>query len=119
MTKPGGLILAGEPYWIKEPDAAYLAAEEFTRGMFGTHHDNVLAGEAEGLLPLYTLVSNPDDWDRYEGLQWYSAEKFARENPDDADVKEILERIAHQRTDYLRWGRDTVGWAMYLFRKAS
>jgi SAM-dependent methyltransferase len=119
MTKPGGLILAGEPYWIKEPDEAYLAAEEFTRDMFGTHHDNVLAGEAEGLLPLYTLVSNQDDWDRYEGLQWYSAAKFARDNPDDADIKEILERIAHQRTNYLRWGRNTVGWAMYLFRKAD
>jgi hypothetical protein len=57
MTKPGGLILVGEPFWTKEPDDALLAAEKYTRDMFGTHYDNVLVGEDEGLSPLYTTVS--------------------------------------------------------------
>jgi hypothetical protein len=86
--------------------------------MFGTHYENVIAGEDEGLSPLYTLVSNQDDWDRYETLQWYAAEKYAAENPDDNDAREVLDRISHERTSYLRWGRDTVGWSLYLFRKA-
>jgi len=116
MTKPGGLILVGEPFWIKEPDEAYLAAENYTRSMFETHYENVLVGEDEGLFPLYTLVSNRDDWDQYETLQWYAAEKYAGDNPDDNDVKEVLDSVAIERTNYLRWGRDTVGWAMYLFR---
>jgi SAM-dependent methyltransferase len=116
MTKPGGLILVGEPFWLREPDPAFLAAEHYTRDMFGTHHDNVLVGEDEGLCPLYTTVSNQDDWDRYEALQWYAAEKFARDNPGDPDVPEILARAAKGRKSYLQWGRDTLGWAMYLFR---
>jgi SAM-dependent methyltransferase len=119
MTKPGGLIIAGEPYWIKEPDEAYLAAENMTRNLCGTHYENVLAGEEEGLIPLYTLVSNKDDWDRYETLQWYAAERYARANPDDSDVKELLERVSRGRRNYLRWGRDTIGWAIYLFRKTA
>jgi len=119
MTKPDALILVGEPFWLKDPDDAYLVAENLTRDMFGTHYENVLVGEDEGLLTLYTMVSNQDDWDRYETLQWYAAEKYARDNPDDPDVSEILTRVAHGRTNYLRWGRDTVGWAMYLFRKPS
>jgi len=117
MTKPGGLILVGEPFWIKEPDEAYLATENHTRDMFGTHYENVVVGEGEGLFPLYTMVSNQDDWDRYETLQWYAAERYVKENPDDHDVPEILIRLAHGRTNYLRWGRDTIGWALYLFRK--
>jgi SAM-dependent methyltransferase len=117
MTKQGGLILVGEPFWIRDPDEAYLAAENYTRDMFGTHYDNVIAGEDEGLFPLYTLVSNQDDWDRYEALKWYAAEKYARENPDDNDAREVLSRVSHERTSYLRWGRDTVGWSLYLFRK--
>jgi ubiquinone/menaquinone biosynthesis C-methylase UbiE len=119
MTKPGGLILVGEPFWLKEPDDGYLAAENHTRDMFGTHYENVLVGEHEGLLPLYTMVSNQDDWDRYETLQWYAAERYARDNPDDPDVSEVLVRAAHGRTNYLRWGRDTLGWALYLFRKVT
>jgi hypothetical protein len=117
MTKPGGLILVGEPFWTKEPDEAYLTAEDFTRNMFGTHYDNVIDGEDEGLFPLYTLVSNQDDWDHYETLKWYAAKKYAEENPDDNDAKEVLDRVAHERTSYLRWGRDTVGWSLYLFRR--
>lgn len=117
MTKPGGLILVGEPFWIKEPDEAYLVATNYTRDLCGAHYENVIAGENEGLSPLYTLVSNQDDWDRYETLQWYAAEKYAAAHPDDIDVKELLARIAIDRVNYLRWGRDTVGWAMYLFRK--
>jgi SAM-dependent methyltransferase len=117
MTKPGGLILVGEPFWTKEPDEAYLTAEDFTRNMFGTHYDNVIDGEDEGLFPLYTLVSNQDDWDHYESLKWYAAKKYAEENPDDNDAKEVLDRVAHERTSYLRWGRDTVGWSLYLFRR--
>jgi SAM-dependent methyltransferase len=119
MTKPDGLILVGEPFWLKDPDDAYLVAENLTRDMFGTHYENVLVGEDEGLLPLYTMVSNQDDWDRYETLQWYAAEMHARDNPNDPDVSEILTRVARGRTNYLHWGRDTVGWAMYLFRKPS
>jgi SAM-dependent methyltransferase len=119
MTKPDGLILVGEPFWLKDPDDAYLVAESLTRDMFGTHSENILVGEDEGLFPLYTMVSNQDDWDRYEALQWYAAEMHARDNPDDPDVSEILTRVARGRTNYLQWGRDTVGWAMYLFRKPS
>ena len=117
VTKPGGLVLVGEPFWIREPDEVYLAAENHTRDMFGTHYENVLVGEDEGLVPLYTMASNQDDWDRYETLQWYAAAMYAGENPGDPDVPEILARTAHGRTNYLRWGRDTLGWAMYLFRK--
>ena len=119
MTKPGGLVLVGEPFWIKEPEKAYLAAENHTRDMFGTHYENVLAGEEEGLVPLYTMVSNQDDWDRYETLQWYAAAMHAGENEDDPDVPEILARVALGRTNYLRWGRNTLGWALYLFRNSG
>ena len=119
MTKPDALILVGEPFWLKEPDDAYLAAENLTRDMFGTHYENVRVGEDEGLSPLYTMVSNQDDWDRYEALQWYAADSYARQNADDPDVSEILTRVARGRMNYLQWGRDTLGWALYMFRRPS
>jgi SAM-dependent methyltransferase len=117
LVKPGGQVLVGEPFWQTEPDPAYLAASDTARADHGTHAENAAAGEAEGLTLLYTLVSSPQDWDRYEGLRGRAAERYAAAHPDDPDAPKILARSRHWREAYLRWGRDCVGWAVYLFRK--
>lgn len=117
MTKPGGQIIVGEPYWRQEPDPAYLKTAGFERELFGTHFANVQTGQELGLTLLYTLVSNLDEWDMYEGRQWHAAENYAIDHPDDPDVPELLARIRSGQEEYLRWGRDTLGWALYLFRK--
>ncbi len=117
MVAPGGWVVAGEPYWIREPTEEYLELSGDRRESFGTHDANVAVGEAMGLRLSYTLVSSEDDWDEYEGLQWYAAEDYARRHPDDFDVPEIIARLAGQKTTYLKCGRSTLGWAIYVFRK--
>lgn len=117
LTKPGGFIVVGEPYWKQTPDPAYLQAEEFDASSFRTHAGNVQAGVALGLILEYVTVSNHDDWDMYEGLQWYASERYAREHPEDPDVAELLLRVRRSRDHYLQWGRDTLGWAIYVFRR--
>ena len=95
-------------------------AKELKKEQFGTHYDNVKLGEEEGLICLYTIVSNHDDWDHYETLQWWAVDDYVRANPDDSDNPELLELLERTRTgkeSYLRWGRDTIGWAVYVFRK--
>ncbi len=116
MVKPGGLILVGEPFWKREPDPAYLADADFQLDTFGRHVDNVTVGEALGLSLLHALVSSEDDWDRYEGLQWQAAIRYGREQPDDPDLPDLQQRVQAQKMAYLRWGRDTLGWALYLFQ---
>jgi SAM-dependent methyltransferase len=116
-TKPGGMVLVGEPYWRKEPTPAYLEASGTTREGFTTHAKNVTAGTAAGLRFLHSIVSSEDDWDRYEGLHCFAAERYARANPDDPDVPELLTRTAQYYNAYLQWGRSELGWATYLFLK--
>lgn len=117
ITRPGGLVLVGEPYWIREPDPAYHAASGLARDDVGTLSGNVAVGREEGLTLRYVQPSSLEDWDRYEALQLNAAERFARDHPDDPDVPELLERARRERDDYLRWGRDTLGWAIYLFAR--
>lgn len=117
MAAPGGWVIVGEPYWQLEPKAEYLEAIGEKRSAYGTHYENMKVGQELGLKLVYTLVSNQDDWDRYEGLQWYAAEEWANEHPDDPDVVEVLKRVRENKENYLRWGRDTLGWAIYLFKK--
>jgi hypothetical protein len=64
-------------------------------------------------------VSSKDDWDKYEGLQWFATAEYARTQPDDPDLAEVVERVSKARVAYLRWGRDTLGWAIYMFRSRS
>jgi len=112
-------IVVGEPYWRHEPEREYLEAIGETRNNYGTHHENVEAGQEHGLEAVYTLVSSQDDWDKYEGLQWYAAETWASDHRDDPDVETVLKRVRESKTAYLRWGRDTLGWAIYVFKKGG
>lgn len=119
MVKPDGWIVVGEPFWLREPSAAYLEAAELSSDSFGSHADNVVIGEKLGLRLTHTIVSNADDWDEYEGLTWYAADRHARSHPEDPDVPALLDRVAKEKAAYLNWGRGTVGWAIYAFRKPS
>ncbi len=117
MAAPGGWVIVGEPFWQQEPTAKYLEAIGEKRSSYGTHYENMKVGQELGLNLVYTLVSNQDDWDRYEGLQWNTANEWANKNPGDADVKEVLKRVHENRDNYLRWGRETFGWSIYIFKK--
>lgn len=120
MVRPGGFILVGEPYWIQEPSVEYLEADVgLRREDFGSHHNNVVIGEEEGLIPLFTAASSQDDWDRYEALQWFAANEYVAEHPDDPDVPELLARDVQNRKLYLTWARDTLSWALYLFLRPA
>ena len=119
IVQPGGLVLVGEPFWRTEPDPDYLTLTGQTANLCGTHVSNVQTGVELGLSLLFTVVSNEDDWDRYEGLQWQAAERYAAAHPDDPDVEHLLQTSNKNRDAYLRWGRNCLGWAMYLFRKPS
>jgi len=116
MTQSGGLVVVGEPFWLKEPDAEYLEATSMTRDSFRSHEENVYQGEEMGLTCLYTLVSNKDDWDHYETLQWWAVDNYIQSHSDDPDIKELLERTKTAKENYLKWGRETINWGVYIFR---
>ena len=116
IVVPGGLIAIGEPFKMKEPHADYIAAEPEFVPTLVTHAENVVIAQEAGLTLLYALVSNPDDWDRYEGLQTLAAEQYALEHPDDPDVDELRKQRREVDAVHLKWARDTLNWAIYLFR---
>jgi len=115
MVKPGGLVLTGEPFWKIPPEPEYLKLTEQEAGSYGSHSSNVQVGVDLGLAFLYSIVSSEDDWDRYEGLQCQAAERYAAAHPDDPDAGALIKTMRKNRDAYLRWGRDCLGWAMYLF----
>ena len=116
MTKHDGIIIMGEPYWIKNPAKKYLEMIGAKKEDFNTHIGNIEVAEKEGLNCIYTLVSNHDDWDNYETLQWWSTNEYLSENPDDPDNQELISKVKKAKESYLLYGRDTLGWAIYVFK---
>jgi SAM-dependent methyltransferase len=116
-ARPGGVIVVGEPFWRSGPSSEHLEAAELTESSFDTHAGNAQAGLDLGLGLLHTIVSSEDDWDRYEGYQWWAAERYARRNREDPDTPELIARMRSFRDHYLQWGRNEVGWAVYMFSK--
>lgn len=117
FVHPGGYLLLGDGYWKQEPAPAYLESFGGVRDECQSHAENVASGVAQGLIPLYASVCNDDEWDRYEWLHLRNIELYAREQPTDPDVPALLERVRAWRDSYLRWGRDTLGFGLYLFQK--
>jgi hypothetical protein len=114
-TRPGGHVLIGDGFWARVPAPEYLAHLEATVDEFRDHRGNVRAGVDAGLIPLHAVVASPDEWDDYEWKYSRSIERYAVEQPADPDVPAMLERIRRWRDAYLRWGRDTLGFGIYLF----
>ena len=78
--------------------------------------ENVKIGEQLGLKCLYTMDSDQYGWDHYETLHWWAVEDYIKENPDDHDIQNVCESSEKSKDIYLRWGRDTMGWCLYLFK---
>jgi SAM-dependent methyltransferase len=118
-TKGGGYVMVGEGYWRQKPSADYLALLGGAESQYLDHRGNVQAGIDAGLIPMHATTASLDEWDEYEWKYCRSIERYAREMPDDPDVPAMLERIRRWRDGYLRWGRDTLGFAVYLFYRPS
>ncbi len=118
FTRPQGLIMVGEPYWRCEPSEEFLKATGESRDSFATHAGNVEAGINAGLIPIYSVASSQNDWDRYEWSRIRAGETYALRHPEDPDVPKLRARVKQVRDNYLKYGgREYFGWAVYLFVK--
>jgi len=112
-ARHGGHVVVGEPYWRRWPLPDSVPDEGYV-----TLGETVERFHAAGLRITTLVASSEDDWDRYESLHWRALEEWLASDPDDPDAPEIRRRHETSRDDYLRWGRELLGWAIFAARKA-
>lgn len=118
LVREGGHVLVGQGYWRRPPDDEYLERLGATPDEMTTHEGNIATGLDEGLAETGAWMSSLDDWDRYEGLYADTVEAYVAEHPEDPDAPAMGDRIRSWRETYRRWGRDTLGFGLYRFRRA-
>jgi SAM-dependent methyltransferase len=116
LVKPGGLLLLGEGYWRKAPDPGYLAFLQSSREELSSHAGNIELAEDLGLETVRACETPEADWARYEDGYAANIYEYLTDHPDDPDAVTMRQRIDAWRNAYLRWGRDTLGFGLYLFR---
>jgi cyclopropane fatty-acyl-phospholipid synthase-like methyltransferase len=116
-VRPGGQLLLGEGFWEKDPHPDYLALLGEPVGIYNDHHQNIQQAEALGLVTHYVLTSSLDEWDHFEWTHQQDSEAQVAAQPDDPDHQDWLAQRRTWMDGYLRWGRGTMGFGFYLFRK--
>ena len=110
-VRPGGHVVVGEPYWrsLPLPDDY-----EDRRDPWTTLEGTVTIFETSGSPVVSVIASSEDDWDRYETLHWKAVETWLAENQHDPDAVEIRTRHERHKRTYLRYGRELLGWAIFI-----
>jgi len=110
-VRPGGHVVVGEPFWRRLP----LPEDYEERSLpFTTLEGTVDIFETGGLVVTSVVASSEDDWDRYETRHWNAVEKWLAGNPGDPDAADIRGRHDRAKRNYIRYGRDFLGWAIFV-----
>jgi hypothetical protein len=114
-TRSGGNVLVGMTYWKRKPPGELVSLLGGREKDVLDHHGNVQAGVEAGLVPMHAVTASEDEWDEYEWKYSRSIERYVREQPEDPDGIAMLDRVRRWRDAYLKWGRESLGFAAYLF----
>jgi len=110
LTDEGGIII-GERYWETDrvsPEFAREWPEILTEyEILGIIRD---AGFELGSV----VRADADDWDRYESAIWEACSGWLRDNADHPEADEIRDYLYTIQDEYLAFGREYMGWAMYI-----
>ena len=115
-TLPGGWLVVGEGYWKRPPSKEYLDLLEASQDELLEDSGNIRMAEGMGLELVDRRLSSTEEWDAFEGAYLEGVESYAKESPDDPDVQAMIGRIRRWNRGYVRWGRETLGFGVYLFR---
>ena len=106
-----GKIVIGEPYWLAdEIPPAYRQRKDEVH----TEYELLHRMRKEGLELEYLVRASIDDWDRYEAGNWYGLVCWIEENAHHPDREVVVEHLRQSQDEYLRYGRQYLGWAIYV-----
>jgi SAM-dependent methyltransferase len=117
LVRPHGRMLVGERFWRRQPHPDYLEMTGFAPADLLEHGRNVRAGEEAGLVPICTAVSTEDEWERYERLRARAVQEHAASHPEDPEAEALWRRARRRLEAFEHWGRDTLGFGLYVFQK--
>ena len=110
-----GVIVFGDAYWRKEPDKEYLRATGIDPLELRSNLQNIEAGNQSGLECVYVVHASYEDWDTFESSFWLASERELLRDPENVELLDKVTTTRIWKDAYLKWGRETMGFALYMF----
>jgi len=111
----GGIILIGEPYWLKLPPT-----EDVAKGCQASSIADflmlpeLLASFADLDYDVVEMVlADQNGWDRYEAAKWLTMRRWLEAHPDDDFAKEVRAQLTSEPGRYAAYTREYLGWGVF------
>jgi SAM-dependent methyltransferase len=113
--RAGGIILIGEPYWLRLPPT-----EEAAKGCrAGSIADFLLLPEllasfgSLGCDVVEMVLADQDGWDRYEAAKWLTMRRWLEANPGDDFAKDVRAELTSAPGRHAAYTREYLGWGVF------
>jgi len=106
-----GRLGIGEPYWLRDSIPTRCTEQEPS---VCREHELLHITREEDFDFEYVVRASHDDWDRYEADNWRGLIRWIEENPNHAERDEVISHLHKIQDEYLDYGREYMGWAMYV-----
>ena len=117
LLRPNAQLLVGEGYWKRTPDPKYLAFLDCDQDTYTTNDGNCRRATEQGYDVVWNYECTDLEWSDYENQYATNVEDYVIANPDDVDNDQMLSTIRTWHEHFLRFGRDTLGFGLYLLAK--
>ena len=105
-----GRVAIGEPYWLRSDVPKEYAESQPCQ----FEYELLEIAREEGFDFEYVVRASHDDWDTYEAGNWHSLVRWIEENADHPDRQQVIDYLRKSQDDYVRYGREYMGWAVYV-----
>ncbi len=112
---PGGIILIGEPYWLKLPPTEEAAKRCLanSRADFQLLPDLVGSFGDLGYDLVEMVLADQEGWDRYEAAKWLTMRRWLKDNPGDELAEEIRTQLTLEPKRHVAYTREYLGWGVF------
>ncbi len=110
-----GIILIGEPYWLRLPPTEDIVRECFAESIsdFLLLPELVASFGDLGYDVVEMVLANQDGWDRYEAAKWLTMRRWLEANPDDDFAPEVRAQLTSEPKRYAAYTREYLGWGVF------
>lgn len=110
-----GIILIGEPYWLRLPPTEEVAKECLAGSIadFRLLPELLASFSDRGYDVVEMVLADKEGWDRYEAAKWLTMRRWLEANPDDDLASEVRAKLTSEPTRYAAYTREYLGWGVF------